>query len=57
MVARLLDVPFLKAIGGGLLLWIAVGLLNDEADDRKIAEAHTIWRAVRTIVIPSPERT
>jgi YjbE family integral membrane protein len=52
-VVYLLEVPFLKLIGGGLLLWIAVKLLvpeHSEGDDG-VAAAENIWQAIRTIVI------
>jgi YjbE family integral membrane protein len=52
-VVYLLEVPFLKLIGGGLLLWIAVKLLvpeHAEGDDG-VAAAENIWQAIRTIVI------
>lgn len=51
-VAQLLQVPYLKIIGGLLILWIAVKLfiegMPDENDD---GEATTIGQAIKLIVI------
>lgn len=52
-VAYLLEVPFLKLIGGILLFWIAVKLLRP-SEPGEVEAAHaavTIWSAVKTIVI------
>ena len=51
VVVTLLQIPYLKLIGGLLLLWIAVKLLIDETDEASIAESDTVWNAVRTIAI------
>jgi YjbE family integral membrane protein len=52
VVARLMELPYLKAVGGLALFYIAAKLLlpqeHDETDVQ--AEAH-LWRAVRIIVI------
>ncbi len=49
----LLQVPFLKLVGGLLLLWIGVKLLVPEEEDEhgNIASATTLWSAVKTIII------
>lgn len=50
--AKLLGMPFLKLIGGALLLWIGVKLLVAEDDgSHEIAAAETLWSAVKTIII------
>ncbi|WP_323000224.1 TerC family protein [Castellaniella sp.] len=48
----LLGIPFLKVVGGGLLLWIGIKLLlpEDDAHD-KIKGSASIWAAVKTIII------
>ncbi|GGH85639.1 YjbE family integral membrane protein [Pullulanibacillus pueri] len=46
----LLELPYLKIVGGVLLLWIAVNLLKGEADGDVKASASIIG-AIRTIVI------
>lgn len=51
IVATLMGLPYLKIIGGLLLLWIAVQLLTDETDETDIKASHSVWSAVRTIVI------
>ena len=51
VVARLMEIPFLKLVGGLLLLWIAVKLLTDETDESDIKASHTVRAAVQTIVI------
>lgn len=51
-VARFLQTPYLKLIGGLLILWLAVKLftdVNQENDEDK--EANTIWQALKIIVI------
>jgi YjbE family integral membrane protein len=51
VVIKLLALPFLKAIGGALLLWIAVKLLSDQADAKDVRPARSLFAAVRTIAI------
>jgi len=51
-VALLLEIPFIKLIGGALILWIAVKLFM-EADDGGVGEkeAGTLWQAMKIILI------
>jgi YjbE family integral membrane protein len=52
VVSSLLAIPFLRIVGGLLLVTIAVKLaLGEEATDPTIAESSTLWRAVRTIAV------
>ncbi|WP_264049313.1 TerC family protein [Methylobacterium flocculans] len=52
VVSSLLAIPFLRIVGGGLLMVIAVKLaLGEEEDGPAITESDTLWRAVRTIAI------
>jgi YjbE family integral membrane protein len=51
IVVTLLQIPYLKLIGGLLLLWIAFKLVTDDADEAHVAESHTIWNAVRVVAI------
>jgi YjbE family integral membrane protein len=52
VITYLLAVPYLRIIGGALLLWIAVKLIVGEDDEaHEIAESDNLWRAVRTIAI------
>jgi YjbE family integral membrane protein len=47
-----LELPWLKLLGGILLLWIAIKLLiQDEADEASIESAENLWGAVRTVAI------
>jgi YjbE family integral membrane protein len=52
-IAYLLDVPFLKLIGGLLLFWIAVKMILPEESEHHadVASNAGLWAAVRTIVI------
>jgi len=51
-ITFLLGVPFLKIIGGLLLLWIGVKLaVGDEEAAHSIEPSTNLWRAVRTIAI------
>jgi YjbE family integral membrane protein len=47
----LLGIPFIKLVGGLLLLWIAVKLAREEGGPKPIAEQTSILGAVRVIVI------
>jgi YjbE family integral membrane protein len=50
--ASLLGYPYLKLIGGALLLWIGVKLLlPDEGEGHDIEGAGNLWGAVRTIIV------
>lgn len=51
VVTELMQLPFLKIIGGLLLLWIAVQLLIENADEKDIKESSNIWGAVRVIAV------
>jgi YjbE family integral membrane protein len=51
-VAKLLDVSFVKLIGGLIILWIAVKLfMEDEKADRTGREGATLGHAVRLIIV------
>src|SRR3546814_4914403 len=48
----LLDIPFLKLVGGALLVWIGVKLLiPDEDEQGNIKGGRSVWSAVKTILI------
>jgi YjbE family integral membrane protein len=52
VVAEAMQYPWLKLVGGILLLWIAVKLLvPEEEGEDKIAAADNLWRAVRIVAI------
>lgn len=47
----LVKLPFLKLIGGLLLLWIGVKLLLPQEEEHHIKSSHSVWDAVKTIII------
>jgi YjbE family integral membrane protein len=53
IVTQLMVLPFLKLVGGILLLWIAVKLIVPEEThgEGKVQAADNLWRAVRIIAI------
>ncbi|GIL41326.1 TerC family protein [Roseiterribacter gracilis] len=51
VIATLLTTPFLKLLGGLLLLWVAVKLLTDQNDESHLQSPDRIWSAVRTVAI------
>lgn len=51
-VSTLLKVPYLKLVGGALIVWLALKLFVDVTpEDDSDREAQTIWQALRIIVI------
>jgi YjbE family integral membrane protein len=51
IVTYLLGIPYLKFIGGVLLLWIAYKLLTQHDEVEEIEAKSNLWGAVRTIAI------
>lgn len=51
LAALLLGVPYLQAIGGLLLLWIAYRLLRPHVEGAHVGEAGSLGEAIRTIVL------
>jgi YjbE family integral membrane protein len=52
VVAQAMAYPYLKFVGGILLLWVAVKLLVPDSDgDGKVESADSLWRAVRIVAI------
>ena len=49
--AKLLSIPYLKAIGGLLIGWIAVKLFLESAPDEKVREASSLMHAIRMICV------
>ncbi len=47
----LLTLPWLKIVGGVLLLWIGVKLLVPEDDEEQVASSDNLWQAIKTILI------
>ena len=54
VVATLLSTPFLKIVGGCLLLWISVKLVLGEDEDgggSAVQQTEQLWHAIRTVAI------
>lgn len=51
VIGMLLGVPYLKLVGGALLLWIGVKLVVEEEEDANIKAHENIWAAVWTIIV------
>jgi YjbE family integral membrane protein len=53
LVTTLMQVPYLKLVGGALLLWIAVKLLGPEENGKsnEIQAVDKLWRAIRIVAI------
>jgi YjbE family integral membrane protein len=50
-VAQLLVLPFVKSVGGGILLIIAIQLVAEQHDAKEAKPGHSIWDSVRIIVV------
>ncbi|HUH88296.1 MAG TPA: TerC family protein [Pusillimonas sp.] len=49
---QLLNIPFLKVVGGVLLLWIGIKLLlPEEGHHSNISAGSSVWAAVKTILV------
>lgn len=51
IVASLLQIRYLKLVGGLMLLYIGVKLIQDEESNDEIAARSNMWGAIRTILI------
>jgi YjbE family integral membrane protein len=53
IIAQIMAVPFLKLVGGLLLLWIAVKLIvpSDEHGEDSVKAGDTLWRAVWLVTV------
>jgi YjbE family integral membrane protein len=52
IVSYLLAVPFLQAVGGLLLFWIAWRLVNDDHDEEgKVQAGTSSWDAIKIIIV------
>lgn len=51
VITQLLALPFLRLVGGALLFWIALRLVRGEDETHEVEAGHSLWTAVRTIVI------
>jgi YjbE family integral membrane protein len=53
VVTTMMSMPYVKLIGGALLLWIAIKLLGPEDNDKsgQIEPVDNLWRAVRIVAV------
>ena len=51
VIVMLLAVPYLKLVGGALLLWIGVKLMLGEDDEANIKAHENLWAAIWTIIV------
>ncbi|PGL72030.1 TerC family protein [Bacillus sp. AFS055030] len=51
VIVYLLKIPFIYAVGGLMLLWIAFKLLVDDSGHGEVKSGATLWGAVKTIII------
>ncbi len=52
VVQQLFDLPWLKLVGGLILLWIAVKLLlGEEADENAVKSGANVWEALKIVAI------
>ena len=51
IISYLLGIPFLKIIGGLLLFWIAIKLIQGDEGHGEVEGGTTLWAAVRTVAI------
>lgn len=51
IAVHLLEVPFVKLLGGLLILWIAVKLLMGESEENKTREVNGLLQAISTILM------
>jgi YjbE family integral membrane protein len=51
VVSQLMALPFLRIVGGLLLVWIAIKLVTGEEEEAHVSHSETLWQAVRTIAI------
>ena len=53
VIAQAMGYPYLKLVGGILLLWVAVKLVSEDAEggDDKVQKADNLWKAVWIVTI------
>jgi YjbE family integral membrane protein len=52
VITQILGVPFLKALGGLLLIWIAIKLImGEDKEEKEIPASDRLWKAVGTIAM------
>ena len=51
VIGFLLDVPYLKLVGGALLFWIGIKLVLQDDEDANIKAHDNLWAAIWTIIV------
>ena len=53
IITQLLRIPYLQAVGGLVLIWIAVKLLRQDAsgEGREVRHGTTLWEAIWVIIV------
>ncbi len=51
LAAWLLEIPYIKIVGGSLLIWIAIKLLIQQEEPSHIQSGRNLWEAVKIIII------
>jgi len=51
VAVKLLDLPYLKLVGGVLLLWIGIKLVANEDEESDIKSGTSLWKTAMTIVV------
>lgn len=51
VAVQMLEIPFLLAIGGALLIYIAYSLLTEQEQGHHVKEGTNLWEAIRAIII------
>src|ERR1041385_1413077 len=54
IITQILMIPFLQALGGMVLLWIAIKLVRQDAGgekERTVREVATLWEAIGIIIV------
>lgn len=47
----MLQLPYLKLLGGIMLLWIGIKLLNEDDDHADVSGSDRLWGAVKTVIV------
>jgi len=50
-IVYLLQIPYLKIVGGLMLFWIGYQLMTDQGEEDEVKAATTLWSAVRIVLV------
>lgn len=51
LAAWLLEIPYIKIVGGCLLIWIAIKLLIQQEETSHVQSGKNLWEAIKIIII------